>query len=274
MFYNPFVTDLLLRADLANRQAKLEEMRIHEAMKKRAEREREKERAMALTVRDLNNIMNDIMVMASDVFINNKEDHKDNKNTITNDIADSIDHIIFNAPATVVFWKDGDKSVVRCHEDDTYDPVTGLAMACLKKSIGDKYNTILKETVVLFKYMLSDENWNATNVNKKLQELATDLDNGMVDESYVEPVLLNLLLNRDGTASVTPKWFDQVVYPDRFASIINSIIINDGDTNESKSDKSTDKKEPTKKSSTTKSKTSESKKTTTRKPRSTNTKKD
>ena len=43
----------------------------------------------------------------------------------------------FNGPATIVFWSDGTKTVVKCSEGDTYDKEKGLAMAIIKKFIGN-----------------------------------------------------------------------------------------------------------------------------------------
>ena len=47
-----------------------------------------------------------------------------------------ISKVIFNDPATIVFWKDGTKTVVKCGENDIYDPEKGLAMAVAKKFLG------------------------------------------------------------------------------------------------------------------------------------------
>lgn len=51
-----------------------------------------------------------------------------------------IKKVIFNAPATIVFWNDGTKTVVKCQGGDTFSPHTGLAMACAKKLLGNKGN--------------------------------------------------------------------------------------------------------------------------------------
>lgn len=51
-----------------------------------------------------------------------------------------IKDVIFNPPATIVFWKDGTKTVVKCQEEDLYDPEKGLAMAIAKKAMGNKYS--------------------------------------------------------------------------------------------------------------------------------------
>lgn len=57
-----------------------------------------------------------------------------------------IKKVIFNDPATIVFWKDGTKTVVKAYEDK-FDPEKGLAMAITKKALGNKgnyYNEIRK----------------------------------------------------------------------------------------------------------------------------------
>ncbi|MBO7421909.1 MAG: hypothetical protein J6T99_00795, partial [Oscillospiraceae bacterium] len=51
----------------------------------------------------------------------------------------SIDRVIFNGPATIVFWEDGSKTMVKCMEGDTFSYDTGIAMATLKKIFGQTY---------------------------------------------------------------------------------------------------------------------------------------
>lgn len=48
-----------------------------------------------------------------------------------------IEKVIFNNPATIVFWKDGTKTVVKCQKGDIYDEEKGLAMAICKKVFGN-----------------------------------------------------------------------------------------------------------------------------------------
>lgn len=48
-----------------------------------------------------------------------------------------IRKVIFNDPATIVFWEDGTKTVVKCHNEQ-YDPEKGLAMAIAKKACGNR----------------------------------------------------------------------------------------------------------------------------------------
>lgn len=49
-----------------------------------------------------------------------------------------IKNVIFNDPATIVFWDDGTKTVVKCQPGDSFDPEKGLAMAITKKAYGNK----------------------------------------------------------------------------------------------------------------------------------------
>ena len=49
-----------------------------------------------------------------------------------------IKNVIFNDPATIVFWEDGTKTVVKCQDGDEFNPEKGLAMAIAKKAYGNK----------------------------------------------------------------------------------------------------------------------------------------
>ena len=69
-----------------------------------------------------------------------------------NKIPHHLKHIavIFNPPATIVLWKDGTKTVVKCDERDTYDPKYGLALCFMKKALGNKsrhLNDVLHEVL-------------------------------------------------------------------------------------------------------------------------------
>ena len=44
--------------------------------------------------------------------------------------------VIYNPPATIAFWADGSKTVVKCDKDDVYDPKYGLALCYMKKALG------------------------------------------------------------------------------------------------------------------------------------------
>ena len=58
-----------------------------------------------------------------------------------------IKNVIWNCPATIVFWTDGTKTVVKAQGNDSFDPEKGLVMAIAKKVMGNKgnyYNEIKK----------------------------------------------------------------------------------------------------------------------------------
>ena len=62
-----------------------------------------------------------------------------------------ITNVIFNDPATIVFWGDGTKTVVKA-ENEPFDPEKGLAMAIVKKLFGtnkskSNYNDIFKKWI-------------------------------------------------------------------------------------------------------------------------------
>ena len=74
----------------------------------------------------------------------------DNENRISK-LLPKIKNVIYNRPATIVFWKDGTKTVVKC-ENEEYDPEKGLAMAIAKKALGNNYHYY-----DIFKKWLPDE---------------------------------------------------------------------------------------------------------------------
>lgn len=58
-----------------------------------------------------------------------------------------IKNVKFNGPATIVFWADGTKTVVKCQDGDDYSEEVGLAMCIVKKAFGNtsKYNDVFKK---------------------------------------------------------------------------------------------------------------------------------
>lgn len=50
-----------------------------------------------------------------------------------------IEKVIFSGPCTIVMWSDGDKTIVRC-ENENFDKEKGLAMAIVKKFLGTNKN--------------------------------------------------------------------------------------------------------------------------------------
>lgn len=73
-----------------------------------------------------------------------------------------IKKVIFNEPATIVFWADGTKTVVKCSKDDIFDPEKGLAMAIAKKFFGNEngYSKNIKKWVDTYEDKDTDTNIN------------------------------------------------------------------------------------------------------------------
>ena len=68
-------------------------------------------------------------------------------------VPDPIEKVIFNYPATIVFWKDGTKTIVKCQYGEVYDKEKGIALCFMKKFFENKgyFNDIFK------KYIVEDE---------------------------------------------------------------------------------------------------------------------
>lgn len=66
------------------------------------------------------------------------------------DFSNMIDHVLFNDPWTIIFWKEsGRVTRVKCQAGDTYDKEKGFAIALLKGIFDNTnyFNTIFKKWV-------------------------------------------------------------------------------------------------------------------------------
>ena len=92
-----------------------------------------------------------------------------------------IKNVIFNNPATIVFWHDGTKTVVKCQEGDIFDPEKGLTMAIAKKFFGNRgsYCNVINKWVDKYyeerETLKQERNCNIINkwVNKYYEERET-----------------------------------------------------------------------------------------------------
>lgn len=82
----------------------------------------------------------------------------------------TIHKAIFNDPATIVFWSDGTKTVVKTRGNDKFDPEKGLAMAISKKHMGNE-DGWYKD----FKKWLPEEENDISVSLSRLKELNTKL---------------------------------------------------------------------------------------------------
>lgn len=60
-----------------------------------------------------------------------------------------VDKVIFNPPATIIKWKDGTKTIVKCQGGEPYDPEKGFALCFVKRVYGNnaRYYTIMKSLI-------------------------------------------------------------------------------------------------------------------------------
>lgn len=73
-----------------------------------------------------------------------------------------ITNVIFNPPATIVFWSDNTKTVVKARSE-FYDPEKGIAMAISKKMLGDNKYEYYND----YKHWL--KKWNKQSRDNKLR---------------------------------------------------------------------------------------------------------
>lgn len=61
----------------------------------------------------------------------------------------NVKKIIFNPPATIVFWADGTKTVVKCADGTEFNPYFGFTSALAKKVYGNnsRVNKIVAKSV-------------------------------------------------------------------------------------------------------------------------------
>ena len=106
-----------------------------------------------------------------------------------------IKKVIFNGPATVVYWGDGTKTVVKCSKDDEFDPEKGLAMAIAKKFFGNEngYSKNIKKWTDKYEEANISIDTGARGVGNS----ATDAITNAVDSAYrnLETTLMRLIDN-------------------------------------------------------------------------------
>ena len=140
----------------------------------------------------------------------------------------SIKDVIFNPPATIVFWMDGTKTVVKDQGEVFYDPEKGMAMAVAKKAFGNqgnyynqfaKYldiyekkqedesinsyaNTVLNNLLDKFKNSLTKANYN-TVPNEKRTKIDTEIVFKRGNNALVALSNLKNIFNHYGVVSVS-----------------------------------------------------------------------
>ena len=139
----------------------------------------------------------------------------------------AIKDVIFNPPATIVFWMDGTKTVVKDQGEVFYDPEKGMAMAVAKKAFGNqgnyynqfkKYidiwekkqedestssyaNTVLGDLIEKFRSSLTKTNYNTVS-NKKRTKIDTEVVFKHRNNALVALSNLKDIFDRYGVVSV------------------------------------------------------------------------
>ena len=74
--------------------------------------------------------------------------------SVTGTFMPAIENVMFKDPATIVFWDDGDKTVVKCQPGDTFSAEAGLTAAMLKKYMGNDntFNKVINEWLARASY--------------------------------------------------------------------------------------------------------------------------
>ena len=62
-------------------------------------------------------------------------------------VVPEIERVIFNGPATIVFWSDNTKTIVKCMEGEEFDEEKGIAMAFMKKLYGKGYMNKIRKHI-------------------------------------------------------------------------------------------------------------------------------
>ena len=83
--------------------------------------------------------------------------------TPVKDTIDMIDKVIYHDPATIIYWKDRTKTVVKCQEGFEYDEVVGYLMCILKKTLnGRQYTKLCDELIKPFSYKTARKSFEKT----------------------------------------------------------------------------------------------------------------
>lgn len=60
----------------------------------------------------------------------------------------TIKRVIINEPAVIILWSDGEKTIAKCEDMDTFDAEKGFAIALAKKFVGnERFRNMLEKYV-------------------------------------------------------------------------------------------------------------------------------
>ena len=91
-----------------------------------------------------------------------------------------IKKVIFNNPATIVIWANGDKTVVKC-DGEKFDPEKGLAMAITKYLLGNNHGYYYD---IFNKWLPKKKTHSKKTVLKTVEKVRRDFDKEQVVRKY------------------------------------------------------------------------------------------
>lgn len=101
----------------------------------------------------------------------------------------AIDKVLFNPPATIVFWLDGTKTVVKCKEGEEFSEWAGIALCLAKKLYGPNFHKI-------FRAHCSDPEKTVNDMsNSEITKAASQATKGMHEASEQSKYLSEEFLN-------------------------------------------------------------------------------
>lgn len=95
---------------------------------------------------------------------------------------DKVKKVIFNPPATIVYWFDGTKTIVKVQDGEIFDKEKGFAMACAKKFFGNEgnyYNEFRKHGADV-SYIERKVNLDSVVPNSILEDVRMEIEKDLV----------------------------------------------------------------------------------------------
>lgn len=113
------------------------------------------------------------------------------KNNNDRKLLNEIKEVRFNGPATIIFWGDNTKTVVKRISEDVDDPVVGFLMAVNKKLLSARaYHALCEKLVDIYEHKE-----NRTTDNSFFVEKTYECE-FKIDEDGMENGILHILMGK------------------------------------------------------------------------------
>mgnify|MGYP003540406908 CR=1 FL=1 len=140
-------------------------------------------------------VLSDCYIKWLDKSTSANKETTERSNYMPTDIRRLIKNVKFNPPATIVFWTDNTKTVVKCNGED-YDPEKGLSMCICKKMLGNRGNYY-----EVFKKWLPKED-NSDVVQKVLEHIKPQTFEFELKPIDINQRLFEVLTSVPGTTTI------------------------------------------------------------------------